>query len=130
VVGDAVHDVKTDAAVLKKSQRFRRTVDEGHQAVLIDSAAAQKPQIGDDLVPRIAVTGRLRQMVLAHPDQPVGMGGAATEGACLFEDERPQAQFVGRQRRGKAGHTGSENDHVRGIARCHRVPSFCRRAPR
>jgi hypothetical protein len=34
----------------------------------------------------------------------------------LFEDNRPQSQFVGGERPGQAGDAGSENDDVPGIA--------------
>jgi len=97
-VGQAADDAKTDDASFKKFQRLRRTVDERAHSVVVEAATAEKPHIGDDLVPRVAVAGGLREMFLAHPDQSVGIDRAAAQGARLFEDDRPQAQFVGSER--------------------------------
>src|ERR1700740_2303876 len=95
MIGQPWGDVKTNTASFKKFQRLRRTVDKRGHPVVVETAAAEKPQIGDDLVPRVAVAGGLRQMILSDPDQPVGIDRPATQGACLFEDDRLQAQFVG-----------------------------------
>jgi len=116
MVGDAADDVKTDAALFEKFPRFRRTVDERRHSVVVETATAEKPHIGDGLVPRVTVPGCLRQMILANPDQPVRVDRAAAQRARLFEDNRPQSQFVGSERPGQAGNAGSENDDVPGIA--------------
>src|SRR5271169_4414786 len=116
MVGETVDEVKTDAASFKKFQGFRRTVDERRHSVVVETAAAEKPQIGDNLLARVGVAGRLRQMILADPDQPVRIDRAAAQCARLFEDDRPQAEFMGGERRGEASDAGPENDDVPGIA--------------
>src|SRR6202047_5695741 len=85
--------------------------ERGHSRV-VATAAAEKPHIGNDFVPRVAVAGRLCQMIVANPDQPIGTDSDASEPAGLFENERPQAEFVGCERRGQAGDARSENDDV------------------
>ena len=121
MVSEAADEVKPNAAVVKKFQRFRRTVDKGGHSRLVDVAATEKPQIGGHLVAGVAVALCLRQMVLANPDEPVGIDRAAAQSARLFEHHRPQAEFAGSKGRGEAGNSGSENDDVPGFVRDHRA---------
>src|SRR3981189_2363621 len=92
-------------------------LDERRHSCVVATAATEKPQIGYDFLPRIAVAGGLCQMILANPDQPIRTDRAASQPAGLFENERSQAQFVGCERRSQARDGGSENEDVPGIAR-------------
>jgi hypothetical protein len=77
--------------------------DKCGQASLVDSAATQKPHIGEYLITAVGDLGIARQMVLADPDQPVGMDRATTKRRCLFEHDRLQAKFVGSERASQSG---------------------------
>src|SRR5437762_320026 len=66
-------------------------------------------------------------MVLADPDQPIGMNGAAAKRRRLFEDDRLQAERMGGQRRSEARDAGSQDADVAGTARRdHRMTSLLR----
>ena len=43
-------------------------VNERGHSVVVETATAEKPQISDSLVPRVAIAGGLRQMILAYPN--------------------------------------------------------------
>src|SRR5580704_8516677 len=86
--------------------------DESGQSSLVDRAAAQKPHIGEYLVTAVGDLGLSRQMVLADPDQPVGMDCTAAKRCRLFEHDRPQTKFVGGERTSQSGDAGTEDDDV------------------
>jgi hypothetical protein len=79
--------------------------DKCRQSSLVDSATAQKPHIGEDLVTAVGDPGIARQMVLAAPDQPVGMDRTTTKRRRLFEPDRLQVKFVGGERASQSGNT-------------------------
>ena len=87
MVGHTTDDTKTDAASFEEPHRLRRPVDESGQPIVIDIAATKKPHIGEDFISAIAAPGSLRQVVLAHPDEPIGMNRGAANRGRLFQDD-------------------------------------------
>ena len=69
--------------------------DKRDQPSLVDSAATEKTHVGEYLIVTVGDPGIARQIVLADPDEPVGMDGATAERRRLFEHDRLQAKFVG-----------------------------------
>ena len=53
--------------------------DKRGQGSLVDSAATEKPHVGEYLIVTVGDPGVARQMVLADPDEPIGMDSATAE---------------------------------------------------
>ena len=85
---------EADAAIRKEFEYLRRTGDKRGQTSFVDSAAAEKSQVGEYLIAAIGDPGLARQIVLADPDEAVGMNRATTERRRLFEHDRLQAKLV------------------------------------
>src|SRR5437660_2292195 len=94
MVGDAAHEPEADAAIRKEFEYLRRTGDKRGQPSFVDSAAAEKSQVGEYLIAAVGDPGLARQIVLANPDEAVGMNRATTERRRLFEHDRLQAKLV------------------------------------
>src|SRR6516225_2561028 len=95
MIGDAMHEPEADPAIRKELKYLGRTGDKRGQSSLVDSAAAEKPQVGEYLIVAVGDPGVARQMVLPDPNKPVGMDGTTAELRRLFEHDRLQAKFVG-----------------------------------
>src|SRR6267154_6513207 len=91
MVGDAAHEPEADAAIRKEFEYLRRTGDKRGQPSFIDTAAAEKSQVGKYLIAAVGDPGLARQIVLADPDEAVGMNRATTERRRLFEHDWLQA---------------------------------------
>ena len=95
MIGYASHELEADSAIRKEFKYLRRTGDKRFQPSLVDSAATEKSHVGEHLIATVCDPGIARQMVLADPDEPIGMDCATTERRRLFEHDRLQAKFVG-----------------------------------
>src|SRR5205085_10900330 len=60
MVGHAAHEPKADPAICKEFEYLRRTGDKRGQPGFIDSAAAEKPQVGEYLIAAVGDSGLSR----------------------------------------------------------------------
>src|SRR6516165_10604925 len=127
MIGDATDEPEADPAIRKEFKYLRRTGDKRGQPSLVDSATTEKPHVREYLIVAIGHPGIAGQIVLANPDEPVGMDGATSELRRFFQHDRLQAKFVGSQRPGQSGDAGAEDDDVVETAqRGHRLNSLRR----
>jgi len=79
MIGDATHEPEADPAIREEFKYLRRTGHKRGQPSLVDSAATEKPHVGEYLIVAVGDPGIAGQIVLADPDEPVGMDGATAE---------------------------------------------------
>jgi len=86
MISDTTYEPKADPAIRKEFKHLRRTGDKRGQPSLVDSAATEKTHVGEYLIVTVGDPGIARQIVLADPDEPVGMDGTTTERRSLFQN--------------------------------------------
>ena len=73
VIGQSLDHMKRYAAVREKSDRIRRGVDVGAEMLVGRFSAADKFHVGQRVVPAILIAGEPGQMIVASPQEPVGL---------------------------------------------------------
>ena len=95
MIGDATDEPEAHPAIRKEFKCLRRTRDKRGQPSLVYSATSEKSHVREYLIVAIGDPGIAGQIVLADPDETVGMDGATSKLRRLFEHDRLQAKFVG-----------------------------------
>src|SRR5215467_13496775 len=88
MIGDPSHEPEADPAIRKEFKYLRRTGDKRGQPSLVDSATTEKPHVREYLIVAIGHPGIAGQIVLADPDEPVGMDRATSELRRFFQHDR------------------------------------------
>ncbi len=112
MVGDAVHEAKANAAAFEERDDRRRAIDEREHALFVKFAAAEKAHVAHDIVAAVVAARGLLQVVLANPDQAVGLRGAAAEQLRFLDQQGLQPGLGCGERRREARHPRAQYDDV------------------
>ena len=79
VIGDSANKAERDSPVGEMLEDRGRAVNEGCKPILVVLAAAEVPHVAQDVVAAILQPGFALKVVLANPNQAIGIGGAAAK---------------------------------------------------
>ena len=115
MIGDAARELERQPAALEKLQRLVGVSVKRLEIFLAFFAAGEKAGVAQDIVLVVFIPFGTREVIVADPDQPRELRGAAADLVVFLEHERTQALFMCGECSGKPGHAGADNDDVIGI---------------